>query len=133
MLHFVLCQVYSGVPARRRQQSHLWGHGDAEIFWGFPRSLQRLFCFGSGHRGLHCSHILLFCYLSIQDPDQTQCFCDKWFCVKYHTAKIIRTVLIDIKWLGLILCKEVEKKNRMALSRVLYLPQGQTIRLHMII
>lgn len=55
----ILCsyQLYSSISTRRRQQPHLWGYGDVEVFWDFPGSFQRLICTRSRHWNRHRSHI----------------------------------------------------------------------------
>lgn len=51
-------QLHRGVPARRRQQPQLRGHGHAEVLRYLPGRLQRLLCSWRGHWSHDSSHIL---------------------------------------------------------------------------
>lgn len=53
-------QLYRSLPATRRQQPHLWGHGNAQVFWNVSGCFQWLFCSGRGHRRRHRYHIFSF-------------------------------------------------------------------------
>lgn len=69
-LHF---QIYSRLPTARRQQPHLWGHGNAQVFWNVSGCFQRLLRSGRGHWGCHRNHIFSFFHFCLNGSIMKLC------------------------------------------------------------